>query len=233
MTTVDDQGQGARAGAAPGSDPRSGEAPAHRADPAPDTTAAAANPALVGVPTFVIGAVSLGLYLVGFTGSSTALVGMVPILFMCTGIGQLIATAWAVKTGAGPQAAIFGIFAGFWLSFAVLATALGNDWFGPTSTDTAVAAGAQETFLLSWLIGVVVLTLASLRLPSVFTLLFVLVDIALLLVLLGTAADSTGLLFGGGIAVFAFTLVGVYLFVDAMGQATGGKAMPMGKPIVS
>jgi uncharacterized protein len=32
--------------------------------------------------------------------------------------------------------------------------------------------------------------------------------------------------------VFAFALVGVYLFVDAMGQATGGKPMPMGKPII-
>lgn len=207
---------------------------------APDTgadeaaaAAAAANPALVGVPTFVVGSVALGLYLVGFTGaSSTALVGMLPILFMCTGVGQLIATFWAIRTGAGPVAAIFGIFAGFWLSFAVLATSLGADWFGPTSTDTAVATGAQETFLLSWLVGIVVLTLASLRLPSIFTLLFVLVDAALLLVLLGTANGSTGLLFGGGIAVFAFTLVGVYLFVDALGQATGGTALPMGKPII-
>jgi len=37
---------------------------------------------------------------------------------------------------------------------------------------------------------------------------------------------------GGGIAVFAFTLIGVYLFFDAMGQATGAKALPMGKPLV-
>lgn len=224
MTTVDDQGQSMTART---------ETPSHRADPEPDAAAAAgANPALVGVPTFVIGSVALGLYLVGFTGSSTALVGLLPILFMCTGIGQIVATVWAIKTGAGAVASIFGIFAGFWLSFAVLATSLSHEWFG-TSSDTTVATGAQVTFLLTWLIGVVVLTLASLRLPSVFTLLFVLVDIALLLVLLGTAMGSTGLLFGGGIAVFAFALVGVYLFVDAMGQATGGKPLPMGKPIVS
>jgi succinate-acetate transporter protein len=218
MTTIDEQSTAAHA------------APDSAAD---EAAAAAANPALVGVPTFVIGSVALGLYLIGFTGaSSTALVGMLPILFMCTGIGQLVATFWAIRTGSGPVAAIFGIFAGFWLSFAVLATALGADWFGPTSTDTAVATGAQETFLLTWLIGVVVLTLASLRLPSIFTALFVLVDLALLLVLLGTANGSTGLLFGGGIAVFAFTLVGVYLFVDALGQATGGRALPLGKPVI-
>ncbi|PVZ07939.1 GPR1/FUN34/YaaH family transporter [Actinomycetospora cinnamomea] len=220
MTTIDAQSTAAHAAPDTGSG-------------ADDAAAAGANPALVGVPTFVIGSVALGLYLVGFTGSSsTALVGMLPILFMCTGIGQLVATVWAVRVGAGAPAAIFGIFTGFWLSFAVLATSLGADWFGPTSTDTAVATGAQETFLLTWLIGIVVLTLASLRLPAAFTLLFVLIDAALLLVLLGTSSGSTGLLFVGGVVVFAFALVGVYLFVDALGQATGGKPLPMGKPII-
>jgi uncharacterized protein len=216
MTTIDEQSTAAHA--------------------APDTgaeaaAAAGANPALVGVPT--IGSVALGLYLVGFTGaSSTALVGLLPILFMCTGIGQLVATVWSVRIGAGAPAAIFGIFTGFWLSFAVLATSLGQDWFGPTSTDTAVATGAQETFLLTWLIGIVILTVASLRLPAMFTVLFVLIDAALLLVLLGTSSGSTGLLFFGGIVVFAFALVGVYMFLDAMGQATGGKPMPMGKALI-
>lgn len=221
MTTIDEKSTAAHA------------APDSGAEEA--AAAAAANPALVGVPTFVIGSVALGLYLVGFTGTpSTALVGMIPILFMCTGVGQLIATFWAIRTGAGPVAAIFGIFAGFWLSFSLLATALGNDWFGTTSTDEVAASGAQQTFLLTWAIGVAVLTLASLRLPSIFTLLFVLIDAALILVLLAFVfGGSTTLLFVGGIAVFAFTLVGVYLFVDALGQATGGRALPMGRPVIT
>jgi hypothetical protein len=221
MTTVDES-PGAHA-----AEPRAKETAA--ADAA--ATAAAANPALVGVPTFVIGSIALGLYLVGFTGSDNAAIGMVPILFMCTGVGQLIGCIWAIKTGSGPVAAIFGIFAGFWLSFALLVVGLGHNWFGD-ATATAAATGAKETFLLTWLIGVVVLTLASLRLPSVFTLLFVLVAVALLLVLLGTAGGSTGLLFGGGIAVFAFTLVGVYLFFDAMSAAAGGGSLPMGPPLI-
>jgi succinate-acetate transporter protein len=198
---------------------------------AAETAAAAANPALVGLPTFVIGSIALGLYLIGFTGSANAAIGMVPILIMCNGVGQLIACIWAIRTHSGPVAAIFGIFAGFWLSFALLVVGLGHNWFGD-ATATAAATGAKETFLLTWLIGVVVLTLASLRLPSVFTLLFVLVAVALLLVLLGTSGDSTGLLFGGGIAVFAFTLVGVYLFFDAMSAAAGGGSLPMGPPLI-
>ena len=199
---------------------------------AADTAAAGANPALIGVPTFVIGSVALGLYLIGFTGSSAnAAIGMVPILFVCTGLGQTIAALWAIRVGAGAVAAIFGIFSGFWLSFALLVVGLGHNWFGDATAEGAAVA-AQETFLLTWLIGVVVLTLVSLRLPAAFTALFALIAVALLLVLLGTSTGSTGLLFGGGIAVFAFTLIGVYLFFDAMGQATGAKALPMGKPLV-
>jgi succinate-acetate transporter protein len=217
MTTVDEQSTAAHA--------------ARESQAEQDAAAAGANPALVGVPTFVIGSVALGLYLVGFSGSSTALVGLLPILFGCTAVGQLVATGWAIKTGNGAVAAIFGIFTGFWLSFAILATSLSHEWFG-TSSETTVATGAQSTFLLTWLIGVLVLTVGSLRLPSIFTALFTLIALALLLVLLGTAGGSTSLLFAGGIAVFAFALIGVYIFLDALGQATGGKALPMGKPIV-
>jgi uncharacterized protein len=221
MTTVDETTTGAHA-----AETRAADAAAA------DTAAAGANPALIGVPTFVIGSVALGLYLIGFTGSSAnAAIGMVPILFVCTGLGQVIAALWAIRVGAGAVAAIFGIFSGFWLSFATLVVGLGHNWFGDAAAEGAAVA-AQETFLLTWLIGVVVLTLASLRLPAAFTALFALIAVALLLVLLGTSAGSTGLLFGGGIAVFAFTLIGVYLFFDAMGQATGAKALPMGKPLV-
>ncbi|GAA4771713.1 hypothetical protein GCM10023200_00020 [Actinomycetospora chlora] len=218
MTTIDEQSTAAHA------------APDSAAD---DAAAAAANPALVGVPTFVVGSVCLGLYLIGFTGASTTVaIALLPILIFANGMGLVIATVWAIRLGQGPVASIFAVFAGFWLSFPLLVLGLAHGWFGDATTDPNVATGAQVAFLLTWLIGIVVLTLATLRLPSVFTLLFVLVDIALLLVLLGTAQGSTGLLLGGGIAVFAFALVGVYLFIDAMGQATGGKPMPMGKPII-
>lgn len=219
MTTVD-EGAGAHAAQAPAADAAAEEA-----------AAAAANPALVGVPTFVIGSVALGLYLIGFTGSDNAAIGMLPILILCNGMGLVIACIWAIRNHSGPVAAIFGIFAGFWLSFPLLVLGIAHGWFGP-ATDTAAQTGAKETFLLSWLIGIVMLTLATLRLPSIFTLLFVLVDLALLLVLLGTAAGSTALLTVGGIAVFAFALIGVYLFFDAMSVANGGSSLPMGRPLI-
>lgn len=218
MTSLEEQGTAAHA------------APDHA--PEGDPGSAAANPALVGVPTFVIGSVALGLYLVGFTGSTNAAIGMVPILFACTALGQWIAAVWAIRERQGPVAAIFGVFGGFWFSFSILVTGLGHSWFGD-ATQTAAQNGAQETFLLTWLVGVIILTIAGLRLPSVFTAIFVLVDIALLLVLLGTALGSTGLLAVGGIVVWLFALLGAYVFIAVLGEATGGKPLSLGKPLVS
>jgi hypothetical protein len=75
--------------------------------------------------------------------------------------------------------------------------------------------------------------LASVRLPLAFTVLFfAVIELALLLVFLGTSQASTGLLRAGGWAVFAFVIVGAYLFVDAMNAATGGKRRPLERPVV-
>jgi hypothetical protein len=106
---------------------------------------------------------------------------------------------------------------------------LTHNWFGITPE---AAVRTQELFLGSWLAVIVLLTVSTLRLPGAFTLLFTLIDLALLLVLLGTSQASTGLSKAGGFVVFSFVAVGAYLFLDAMGQATGGKALPLGRPVV-
>lgn len=193
---------------------------------------AAANPALLGVPTFVIGSVALGLYLIGFKSADHAAAAMLPVLIFSNGLGLLGATVWAAAVRQGPVASIFGIFAAFWLSFPVLVLGLAHGWWGIPATDTAAATDAKAVFLLVWFVGIVMLTVASLRLPSVFTLLFVLVDAALAVVYFGTVDGSTGLLLIGGILVFAFAAVGVYLFLDAMGVALGSSSLPMGPPVV-
>ncbi|MDT7742335.1 MAG: uncharacterized protein QOE59_1413 [Actinomycetota bacterium] len=194
---------------------------------------AAANPALLGVPTFVIGSVALGLYLIGFKSADHALGAVLPVLIFCNGLGLAGATVWAAAVREGPVASIFGIFAAFWISFPVFVLGLTHGWWGISATDIAAATDAKAVFLLVWFVGIVMLTVASLRLPAVFTALFVLVDVALALVYFGTVNDSTGLLTIGGILVFAFAAIGVYLFLDAMGVALGSKPLPMGPPVIT
>ena len=196
---------------------------------APARPALAGDPALIGVPTFVVGAVALGLVLTGYVPAG-AVGASVAIILPATGLGQLVAAVWAAALGQNATAAVFGGFCGFWLSYAALVLGLIHGWFG-ISGDAAVAT--QGLFLISWLVTIVVLTLATLRLPAAFTLLFTVIDIALALVLYGTVSASAAAATAGGYVVFAFTAVGVYMFAGALFAATGGRPLPLGRPVLS
>ena len=151
-------------------------------DAVPVLAPLAGDPSMLGLPTFIVGSVALGLVLVGVV-PATAVGASLPIILAATSIGLFIATIWSAAIGQSAVASIFGIFAGFWLSYAVLVLGLIRGWFGIT---LLAVNSTQELFLISWLVIVTVLTLATLRLPLAFSLIFVLVDVALLLVLLGT-----------------------------------------------
>jgi uncharacterized protein len=188
----------------------------------------AGDPAILGLPTFIAGSVVLGLALVGVVPAG-AVGAALPIILASTAIGLFLATIWAAVLGQSAVAGIFGIFAGFWLSYALLLLGLFHNWL---AIATGAALHSQELFLTAWLVVIVMLTLATLRLPLAFTLIFVLVDLALLLLLLGTANASTGLVKTGGYVVLVFAAIGVYLFFNTASLATGGKALPLGRPIL-
>lgn len=189
----------------------------------------AGNPAAVGLPVFVAGSVALGLVLVGYV-PATAVAASIPIIGASTGLGLMIATLWAAAVGQSAVASIFAIFGGFWISYAVLVMGLTHNWFAITAS---AATHTQGLFLITWLVIIVMLTLSTLRLPLAFTVLFVLVDLALAAVLIGTLNASTGWLKIGGVLVFAFAAVGVYLFAGITSLATGGTAYDFGRPVIS
>lgn len=206
------------------------------ADEAAAAAAAAAagnNPVLLGIPSFVLGGIPLALFLLGYEGGAIA--GLMVNIILVAGLGLLISAIWAIRLGAGAVGAIFGLFSSFWLSFALLLLGTTHGWFGSTgdaAADAAAAAGGTIVFLLSWTVAVLVLTLATLRLPLAFSVLIFLVDLALFLVLLGNLTGATVWGTVAGYVALAFSLIGVYIFVDAMGQALGGKAMSLGNPIL-
>ena len=200
--------------------------------PAQDAAAEAAptglmagDPLMLGLPVFIAGSFALALTLLGQVPVTT-FGAPLAIIMAATALGLWISTIWAIALGQSAVAAVFGIFGGFWLSFAVLVLALGHNWFVLLTAGTSTV----ELFLTTWLIVIVMLTLATLRLPMAFTALFVLVDIALVFVLAGVANASTGLLNTGGVFVLLFALVGAYLFFSQASVATGGKPLPLGKP---
>jgi uncharacterized protein len=188
----------------------------------------AGDPMMLGLPAFIVGSFALALTLVGSTVPVGTFGSALAIIMAMTGLGLLVATLWALAVGQSTVASVFGIFTGFWLSFATLVLALDHNWFvlGPTAT------GTIELFLTSWLIGVGMLTLATLRLPLAFTAVFVFIELALIFVLLGVSGASTGDLKTGGVFAFIFATIGVYIFFGQASVATGGKPLPLGPPVL-
>jgi succinate-acetate transporter protein len=183
---------------------------------------------MLGLPSFIAGSVALGLALVGVV-PATAVGAALPVILAATAAGLFLATIWSAAIGQSAVASVFGIFAGFWLSYAVLVLGLTHGWFGITVT---AATATQELFLSVWLIIIVMLTLATLRLPAAFTGVFALIDVALTLLLIGTNQASTGLVKTAGYFVLAFAALGAYIFFGSASQATGGKPLPLGSPLL-
>jgi uncharacterized protein len=194
----------------------------------------AGNPAMLGLPSFIAGSVALGLGLAGVVPAGV-LGAPLAIILAATAIGLLLSAIWSAAIGQTAVAGIFGIFGTFWLSYGVLVLGLDHNWFAIGLT--AVVA-TVKLFLLTWLIIIVMLTLATLRLPLAFTAVFALIDLALLLLFIAFAqaspvgVASSGLLKAAGYVVLVFAAIGVYLFFDSASVATGGKALPLGKPLL-
>ena len=204
------------------------------AEPAPVVGPLAGDPAIFGLGSFIVGSVALGLALVGVVPAGV-LGAPLAIILSATALGLLMATIWCAALGQSAVAAVFGIFGTFWLSYAVLVLALDHNWFAIAPT---AILDTVKLFLVSWLVAIVMLTVATLRLPSAFTILFALVDLALLLLLLGYAnasaagVPSSGLIKTAGYVILIFAAEGIYLFAGAASVGTGGNPLPLGKPLL-
>jgi succinate-acetate transporter protein len=196
--------------------------------PAPVVEAPPGDPAILGLPIFAAGSVALGLALVGYVPAA-AVGSVVPIVLAATGLGLLIATIWSAAVGQTMVAGVFGLFAGFWLSYAVLLLGLNHDWF-------AIPAGnvnrSIELFLITWAVVMITLTVASARLPLAYTLVFALVVLALVLLILGSVNGDSALNKAAGYVALAFAALGLYLFLATASVATGGRSYPLGRPLV-
>jgi uncharacterized protein len=217
-------------------------------DANPDDTAAAAaeapatpvigpmagDPSMLGLASFIAGSVALGLGLVGVVPFGV-LGAPLAIIVAATALGLILSAIWAAAVGQSAVAAVFGIFGTFWLSYAALVLGLDHNWFAIPAT---AALATVKLFLATWLVIIIMLTLATLRLPSAFTAVFALIDLALLLLLLGFAeasaagVPSSGLLKTAGYVVLVFAALGMYLFASAAAAGTGGKPLPLGKPLM-
>jgi succinate-acetate transporter protein len=193
--------------------------------PPPEPAAAAGgDPAILGLPIFVVGSLALAFSLVGYVPAAAGGI-IVPVIFAATGVGLVISTIWAAALGQTMVASIFGLFAGFWLSFSILLLGLFHNWLLVPAADVK---DSIALFLICWTIVMAALTLATLRLPSSYTAVVALVVLALILRTIGVLnTDSTFDKLAGYVA-FIFAALGGYLFLHAADIATGGRGFPLG-----
>jgi uncharacterized protein len=193
----------------------------------PKTGPLAGDPGIVAFPSFVLGAVAFGMVLIGVVPVTAVAASMA--LVLAAAIGMFVATIWAARLGQNAAAGISGIVGGFFLSYALLVLGLTHNWY---AIGLGAVANTQKIFVISWMVIVTMLVLGTFRLPSIYTLLFALVDVALLLDLLGIIQSSANLTKAAGWVVMAVSAVVVYLFFGASSHATGGRELPLGPPIL-
>lgn len=189
--------------------------------------ATVANPGLLGLPLTIAGAVGLGFTNTGIVSAAAA---PVPILLSATAVGLLLTTIWSAALGQNVNATVYGVFLGFYGSFAALSLGQTHNWFGippEAATQTTVL------WLGSWLLVIGLLTVLTLRLPWTYPVLFAVVDIALVLLIVGAASGDVAATRAGGWAIFVFVGFAVYFYVAALWEETGGRALPLGRPLIS
>jgi succinate-acetate transporter protein len=204
----------------------------------PPRRESAGDPLVLGLPLIAVGAFALGLQLVGYvsvTSNGTPLA----ILVAASGLGLLLSTAWAATlhsipasspwaTGSSLPTAVLGILAAFFLSYATLVLGLTHSWFGVAPSDIQHTVAL---FQISWLAAFVVLSLASVRLPAAFTILFVSFAAALVLLLINTLGPSVTAGKIAGVVVLVIGAAASYVFLAIASRASSGPEYPIGRPI--
>ena len=182
------------------------------------------DPQLVAAPVFTIGSIALAFQLTEYV-SPAALGSPLAIILGTTGLFLLVSTIWAAGVGQSFVACFAGTFGGFWVSYGILVLALQHDWFRIPVTDVQRTVAV---FAITFAAFFFFLTLASFRLPFIYTAIFGLVVVALCLVAaayLMTPVD-TDILKVAGYIVFVFAGLGMSLSWTVMNLSLGGPAFP-------
>jgi hypothetical protein len=185
------------------------------------------DPSILGLPSFVVGAVALSLAVVGYVPPA-AVGAALPIILGATGLGLLITTIWCANLGQSFVAAVYGVFTGFWFSYAALVLGLQHNWFSIPAEDVTRSVAL---FLISWAVVMFFLTVGSIRLPVIYTVLLGLVVLALVLLIFGTLNANETLTKAAGYAVFGASALGLYLFLSSCSVALGGPPFQLGRPL--
>jgi hypothetical protein len=173
-----------------------------------------ANPAALGLAGFALTTFVLSFFnadLVSSRGEPIVL----GLALAYGGLAQLLAGMWEFRTGNTFGATAFTSYGAFWLSFWAF-----NQFFAKDIKDPADVGNAVGLYLIGWGIFTAYMWVASFRVSVAVNLVFLLLAITFIVLGIGNAGDSTGVIKLGGWFGIATAIVAWYASFATVTNAT-------------
>ena len=162
-----------------------------------------ANPAPLGLAGFAMTTFVLSMFNSGLVSDKGEPV-VLGLALAYGGIAQLLAGMWEFRTGNTFGAVAFSSYGAFWISFWALVTFFAKD------IPAANAGDAIGLYLIAWGIFTAYMFIASLRTTAAVAVVFILLTVTYILLGIGNAGDSTGLIKAGGFVGLATAIAAWY-----------------------
>jgi uncharacterized protein len=187
-------------------------------------TVTVANPAPLGLAGFALTTFVLSMFNAGLVSDKGE-----PIVFGLAlaygGLAQLLAGMWEFRTGNTFGATAFTSYGAFWLSFWAI------EQFFAKSIPMADAGHAVGLYLIAWGIFTAYMFVASLRTTGAVALVFALLAITYLVLGIGNAGGTSGIIKLGGWIGLATALAAWYASFAEVTNATFGRVIMPVRPL--
>jgi succinate-acetate transporter protein len=183
-----------------------------------------ADPGPLGLAAFALTTFILSMFNSGLVSSAGEPV-VLGVALAYGGLAQLLAGMWEFRTGNTFGAVAFTSFGGFWLSFWAFVTFFAGD-IPPEHVGAAVGL-----YLIAWAIFTTYMFVASLRTTAAIAAVFFLLAITFVLLGLGNANESEGLIEAGGWFGLATAAAAWYASFAAVTNSTFGRTVLPVKPL--
>jgi len=185
---------------------------------------ATANPAPLGLAGFALTTFVLSMFNAGLISDKAE-----PIVFGLAlaygGIAQLLAGMWEFRTGNTFGATAFSSFGAFWISFWAFVTFFAKD------IPAADAGHAVGLYLIAWGIFTSYMFVASLRTTAAVALVFILLAITFIVLGIGNAGGTSGIVKLGGWLGLATAVAAWYASFAEVTNATFGRVVLPTRPL--
>jgi succinate-acetate transporter protein len=183
-----------------------------------------ADPGPLGLAAFALTTFILSMFNSGLVSKAGEPV-VLGVALAYGGIAQLLAGMWEFRTGNTFGAVAFTSFGGFWLSFWAFVTFFAGD------IPAEHVAAAVGLYLIAWAIFTTYMFVASLRTTAAIAVVFFLLAVTFILLGIGNANESTGMVEAGGWFGLATAAAAWYASFAAVTNSTFGRTVLPVKPL--